>query len=260
MPGPKQLQKELEISQQDWQKLAVACDINLKKKSLSDDEAEKARSGIELIKEGVVSNYNELAQYFKNPSSPKSNNLIQNLVEEAVKNGTTTGELYTRVFQESAQRRFQETLNSGELQHNLAQGFQNILFNNGLTAEQLENQGMRMVQQISDSYEPNFLQSNHQPNEVKMISGNLNDLSEPEIKPEDVIRNLDNDEPEENSDELEDSQQSEPNDMPDDLADLPKIPFDEYEDNSSEGNQEDSAESGQDGNDDESEVETVYCD
>jgi len=89
------------------------------------------------------------------------------LIEEAVKTGIATGELYSKVLQESAQRRFEETVNSGELKHNLAQGFQNILFSNGLTSEQLREEGRKMVEQISEKYEPQLLNQCSEP--LKMI-------------------------------------------------------------------------------------------
>lgn len=191
MPGPRQLQRELLIEQQEWEQFATACQVNPKKRSLSDAETARIREGRKLLDQSDVNSYQEIADYFENKSSssstsstntssipssipsstssqqPISSNLIQNIIEEAAKTGIATGELYSQVLQESAQRRFEETVNSGELKHNLAQGFQNILFNNGLTSQQLREEGRKMVEQISEKYEPQLLNQCSEP--LKMI-------------------------------------------------------------------------------------------
>lgn len=182
MPGPKQLREELKIKREDWRDLALACGIHPRKKILTDDEADRVRTAKNLLQQGEASTYEQIAAYFqqqqpKNGDFPSStlDNMIRKIVEQGVNEGIVTGDLYGRVFQEAAKQRFREKVESGELQHNLSQGFHNILFENGLTAEQLESEGMRMIQQMSDDYEPQFLTGSGSSSTVKMISGNVSD-------------------------------------------------------------------------------------
>ena len=187
MPGPKQLQKELNILQEDWSDLAIACGINPRKKSLSDEETERIRTAKNLLQQGEVSTYEQITEYFEQQpkkerendhvSSSAVNNMMKKLISEAVNSGIVTGDLYSQVLQQAAKQRFSEKVISGELQHNLTQGFHNILFENGLTAQQLEDEGMKMIEQISESYEPQLLSASDNTSTVKMISGNFSDQS-----------------------------------------------------------------------------------
>lgn len=208
MPGPKQLQKELNILQEDWSDLAIACGINPRKKSLSDEETERIRTAKNLLQQGEVSTYEQITEYFNqdsknnSSSSPVDNNMMKRIIEQAVHQGIATGELYSQVFQQSAKQRFMETVKSGELQHNLSQSFQNILFHNGLTAQQLEDEGMKMIEQISESYEPQLLSASDNTSTVKMISGNFSDQSN---RVDNLENNSENNQIDNSSDVVEDN-------------------------------------------------------
>ena len=178
MVGRRKLLEELKILKDDWTELAYACGINPKKTNLDDIEEERIRTAIALLEENQVSSYQQIAEYFgceqnHNGRSPRDSmgesTVFKRLVEQAVNSGTITGDIYSQVFQEAAKRKFAQLVNSGEFQHNLSQGFHNILYDSGLTAEQMLSAGEKRINQILERYEPQLLSA---PEPIKMIEGN----------------------------------------------------------------------------------------
>ena len=178
MVGRRKLLEELKIEKNDWTELAYACGINPKKTNLDDSEEERIRTAITLLEENQVSSYQQIAEYFgceqnHNGRSPRDSmgesTVFKRLVEQAVNEGTITGDIYSQVFQEAAKRKFAQLVNTGEFQHNLSQGFHNILFDSGLTAEQMLEAGEKRINQILDRYEPQLISA---PEPIKMIEGN----------------------------------------------------------------------------------------
>ena len=186
MVGRRKLLEELKILKDDWTELAYACGINPKKTNLDDIEEERIRTAIALLEENQVSSYQQIAEYFgceqnHNGRSPRDSmgesTVFKRLVEQAVNSGTITGDIYSQVFQEAAKRKFAQLVNSGEFQHNLSQGFHNILFDSGLTAEQMLESGQKRINQILDRYEPQLISA---PEPIKMIEGNSLTIGEEE--------------------------------------------------------------------------------
>ena len=186
MVGRRKLLEELKILKDDWTELAYACGINPKKTNLDDTEEERIRTAIALLEENQVSSYQQIAEYFgceqnHNGRSPRDSmgesTVFKRLVEQAVNSGTVTGDIYSQVFQEAAKRKFAQLVNTGEFQHNLSQGFHNILFDSGLTAEQMLSAGEKRINQILDRYEPQLISA---PEPIKMIEGNSLTIGEEE--------------------------------------------------------------------------------
>ena len=226
---------------------------------MDDSEEERIRTAIALLEENQVSSYQQIAEYFgceqnHNGRSPRDSmgesRMFKRLVEQAVNSGTITGDIYSQVFQEAAKRKFAQLVNSGEFQHNLSQGFHNILFDSGLTAEQMLESGQKRINQILDRYEPQLISA---PEPIKMIEGNSLTIGDEEsdLSPKADLWNVDiktNSEQQESIDEHKITTV----DSPDDLSPNDGSPGDESPKTTSESERLDN-----DHQSDESEYEIV---